>query len=151
MGFTLTFNLPNVERKKPPTSFQIRKVRIVFKIMSLADVVRIFSANLNGYRKLNFEKFNLKNALHLLRISKFRSRTCKIISKVRQSFFTQLGFLNYIPYSREQKHMLFRKSEIFLLKSRLLTCPKIFFRNKTFFVFKDDELKFSAYYFFGIS
>jgi hypothetical protein len=42
--------------------------------MSLADVVRIFSANLNGYRKLNFEKFNLENALHLLRISKFRGR-----------------------------------------------------------------------------
>ena len=40
--------------------------------------------------------------------------------------------------------------KFYIFKSWLLTC-RIFFRNKTFFVFQDRKLKFSASYWFRIS
>ena len=56
-----------------------------------------------------------------------------------------------IPYSREQKHvLLFRKSETWLLKVSITNMPHIFSKNKTFFVFQDRKLKFSASFWFRI-
>ena len=59
----------------------------------------------------------------------------------------------YLPYSPEQKHVLCTIQEIIILffKVSITNMPHIVFRNKTFFVFKDRKLKFSASYWFGIS
>ena len=49
----------------------------------------------------------------------------------------------YVPYSREQKHvLLFRKSEIWFLKSWLLTCLNIFFRNNFVLFLKIESWNF---------
>ena len=57
----------------------------------------------------------------------------------------------YLPYSREQKHvLLFKKSEISLFKVLITNMPHICFRN-IFFVCHDRKLKLSASLWFKIS
>ena len=73
---------------------------------------------------------------------------CHFFEKCLDKFW---GLQFSIPYSREQKHvLLFRKSETWLLKVSITNMPHIFSKNKTFFVFQDRKLKFSASFWFRI-
>ena len=84
---------------------------------------------------------------------KIVKRRCSFYSFFPETIFfgTRLEWQfhrNYVPYNCEKKYvLLLMKSDIWLFKVLLLTCQNIFFRNKTFFVFKDRELKLASYWF----